>query len=93
VLDDYERAALRDIQRRLSDDDPDFARSFGAGAQRLERAAPPLLPREAYTIMTVFGAAFAVISLLAGSPFVALLFAGLSGWTWYARPRGAEKGP
>lgn len=93
MLDDDERAALRDIQRRLADDDPDFARSFVAGARRLARAATPLLPKEAYTIMIVFSASFAVISLLAGSPFVALLFAGLSGWIWYARSRRAGERP
>lgn len=33
-----------------------------------------------------------VIFLLAGSPFLALLFAALTGWIWYARSHLRESG-
>ncbi|MEU8398327.1 DUF3040 domain-containing protein [Nonomuraea sp. NPDC048892] len=90
MLDDYEREALREIQRQLLVEDPDFAKSFSTDAQRLHRAATPDLSRQAYTVMRVFSSAFVVILLLAGSPFLALLFAALTMWIWYARShRGA----
>ncbi|MFD1545044.1 DUF3040 domain-containing protein [Nonomuraea guangzhouensis] len=92
MLDDYEREALREIQRRLLVEDPEFAQSFDADTQRLNRAATPDLPKRAYTVMLVFGSAFVVILLLAGSPFIALLFAALTMWVWYARAHRQENG-
>ncbi|MEV4078281.1 DUF3040 domain-containing protein [Nonomuraea fuscirosea] len=92
MLDDYEREALREIQHQLLVEDPDFAKSFGTDAQRLHRAATPDLSRRAYTVMLVFSSAFAVILLLAGSPVLAVLFAALTGWVWYARShRSADR--
>ncbi|MEO3789484.1 DUF3040 domain-containing protein [Nonomuraea sp. B10E15] len=90
MLDDHERETLRDIQRRLRVDDPDFAKSFGTGTRRLRRAAATDLSRRAYTAMLVVSSGFGVILLLAGSPFLALLFAALAVWVWYARAQRDE---
>ncbi|TDE28983.1 DUF3040 domain-containing protein [Nonomuraea mesophila] len=90
VLDDYEREALRDIQRRLRADDPGFAKSFGTGTRRLRPAPAPDLSRRAYTVMLVVSSGFGVILLLAGSPFLALLFTVLAAWAWWARAQREE---
>ncbi|MEV1245475.1 DUF3040 domain-containing protein [Nonomuraea sp. NPDC050022] len=90
MLDDYEREALREIQRRLLVEDPEFAQSFDTDARCLRRAAAPDLSRRAYTVMLVFSSVFGVILLLAGSPFIALLFAALTMWVCYARAHRRE---
>ncbi|MEU4234442.1 DUF3040 domain-containing protein [Nonomuraea sp. NPDC026600] len=92
MLDDYEREALREIQRRLLVEDPEFAQAFDTDARCLHRASAPDLSRRAYTVMLVFSSGFGVILLLAGSPFIALLFAALTMWVWYARAHRQENG-
>jgi hypothetical protein len=84
VLDDHERETLSEIQRRLLGEDPKFAQSFDADARHLRRAAPDL-SRRTYTTMLVITSGFGVTLLLAGSPFIALLFAVLTIWVWHAR--------
>ena len=90
MLDDRERDELREIQRRLRAEDPDFARSLHAGARHLPRASAPDLSRRTYTFLLVFSSASGVLLLLTGSPFLALLFAGLTAWVWYARSHPYE---
>lgn len=90
MLDDRERDELHEIQRRLRAEDPDFARSFHTRTRHLPRASARDLSRRTYTFLLVISSASAVIMLLAGSPFVALLFAGLACWVWYARDHPYE---
>jgi Protein of unknown function (DUF3040) len=85
MLSDHERKALREIQRQLATDDPEFERSFHAAAT----APPPDYRRLAYTIVIVLAALLATIMALAGSPGGTLAFAAIAGMVWYARHRRA----
>ncbi|TXK39878.1 DUF3040 domain-containing protein [Nonomuraea sp. C10] len=89
VLDDRERDELRRIQRRLRDEDPDFTESFHSDARHLPRRAPDL-SRRTYTVLLVISSTSCLIMMAAGSPFIALLFAGLAAWVWYARAHPYE---
>ena len=62
MLNDHERKALSEVERRLMADDPEFARHFEARQARLQRH-----PREG-AVLAVGGAVLlAVLMLLAGS--------------------------
>ena len=85
MLSNHERKALREIQRQLVIDDPEFERSFRAAAV----PPPPDHRRLIYTIVIILAALLAVLMVLAGSPGGSLAFAAIAGLAWYARHRRA----
>lgn len=92
MLSDHERHALREIQRQLVIDDPDFERSFRA----LETATPPTPRRWVWTVVIVIAALLATIMLLAGSPGGALIVTLVAGSVWlirHLRSSGGDREP
>jgi hypothetical protein len=95
VLSDHERETLREIQRQLFVDDPDFERSFRALDEqpRTRPAAPtpespPAPPGEnrwIYTTVIVTAALLAFLLQLAGSLGGALAFTIIAGSMWLVR--------
>ena len=87
MLDDHERETLREIQRRMFVDDPDFERSFRAlGAPAREPVAVPPGPhRWAYAVVIGIAALLATVLLLAGSVGGALAFTVIAAAVWLAR--------
>jgi Flp pilus assembly protein TadB len=95
VLSDHERKTLREIQRQLFVDDPDFQRSFRAlDAQPPTRPAAPTpepLPaspsanRWIYTTVIITAALLALLLMLAGSLGGALAFIIIAGSMWLVR--------
>ncbi|MGH3825433.1 MAG: DUF3040 domain-containing protein [Pseudonocardiaceae bacterium] len=87
MLSDRERETLDQIQRRLLVEDPGFAQSFDADAQRLPRE--PRGPRDrlrlAYTAAIVVAVMLCGLMLLARSPGTALAFAAIAGALFMAR--------
>ncbi len=85
MLSDRERETLDQIQRRLLVEDPGFAQSFDADAQRL----PPPKPRDrlrwAYTAAIVVAVMLCALMVLAQSPGTALAFAAIAGALFMAR--------
>lgn len=90
MLDDSERDELHEIQRRLRAEDPEFAKSLHTNARHLPRPATRDLSRRTYTLLLVISSSSALIMLMAGSPIIALLFAVLAAWVWYAREHPYE---
>jgi Flp pilus assembly protein TadB len=86
VLNDHEREALHEIQRRLLVEDPSFARSFESDAERLHRGSPDLV-HGTYTVSLVVILAFAAVLLAAGAPVGALVFAAVAAVISEARRR------
>ncbi|GAB1516143.1 DUF3040 domain-containing protein [Actinophytocola sp. KF-1] len=82
MLSDHERKTLREIQRQLVVDDPDFERTF----RTLAAPAPgPTLRWWTYTAVIVIAAVLATVSLLAGSVGGTLAFSVIAGAVWCAR--------
>lgn len=81
MLSDREREALREIQRQVFVDDPDFERSFRA----LEAPKPPSPHRWAYRVVVVIAAFLTVAMVVAGSAGGALAFAVVAGAVWLAQ--------
>jgi hypothetical protein len=91
VLDDRERAKLREIQRMLTDEDPVLASVLRTGARHLPRPVARVRPDGGGTVQVALCSAAWVIMLAAGQPFFALLFALLTGWAWYEGTRRAGR--
>jgi hypothetical protein len=95
VLSDHDRETLREIQRQLFVNDPDFERSFRAlDAQPCTRPAasapesPPAPSGEyrwVYTTVIVIAGLLAVLLQLAGSFGGALAFTVIAGSMWLVR--------
>lgn len=83
MLDDHERKVLRDIQRRLAFDDPNFEESFRALESPAAARRGELRP--AYTAVIIVAGLLAVVMLLAGSAGGALAFAIVATAVWCAR--------
>ena len=80
MLSDHELKTLRELERRLLDDDPDFPRSFDTRAQRLGRPRPGLPSITAVAVAVVLGA----VLLMAGAPGAALGLVTVTGLLWLA---------
>lgn len=90
MLDDRERRALREVERHIRSDDPQFVRSFDADAAQLSASAHR---RGAWTAGAV-AALLAAVMLLAGSPAAALAFVACAAVVWASwRYRGPGGGP
>jgi Flp pilus assembly protein TadB len=79
MLDDNERNTLREVERRLLSEDPEFARTFDARAQRLSRASGAW---SGIKIFLVAGLLVSALVLLAGSLSGAVVFAIATGLIW-----------
>jgi hypothetical protein len=78
VLSDRERERLREVERRLLIEDPEFARSFEARAQLLPH------PTRGFgiKIFLITGLLLSTLVLVAGSPGGAVTFAAATGLAW-----------
>jgi hypothetical protein len=81
VLSDRERETLREVERRILSEDPEFARSFDAHAQRLPHASPGGV---GIRIFLVVGLLLSALVLVAGSLSGAVAFATTTGLIWLA---------
>ncbi|TQM11800.1 DUF3040 domain-containing protein [Pseudonocardia kunmingensis] len=72
MLSDREREALREVERRILDEDPGFARAFEARARRLPRGSAG---RVGATFLLVVGVLLSAVVVLAGSWGIALALA------------------
>jgi hypothetical protein len=79
MLNDHERNTLREFERRLLSEDPEFARSFDARAQRLASASPPGV---GIKIFLVGGLLLSALVLVAGSLSGAVAIAVATGLVW-----------
>lgn len=80
MLNDRERDTLREVERRLLDEDPEFARAFNARAQRLPHPASRL----GIKIFLIAGLLLSALVLVAGSLGGAVAFAAATGLVWLA---------
>jgi Protein of unknown function (DUF3040) len=78
VLSDREREALREVERQIMNEDPEFARSFDAAAQRLPHRAGRL----GIKIFVLAGLLLSALVLVAGSFAGAVAFAVATGLIW-----------
>jgi hypothetical protein len=83
MLDDDERKALLDLERRLADQDPDLARSL-----RNEVGPPSSRAQKGQAAVTA-ALVFSVVLLLAGFPSAAVACAVTTGLLWLI-PRLSE---
>jgi hypothetical protein len=81
VLSDREREALREVEQQILDEDPGFARSFEARAQRLPHRAGGL----GIKIFVLAGLLLSAFLLVAGSLAGAAAVAIGTGLIWLAR--------
>jgi len=96
VLSDREQDTLRELQRRLVAEDPDFARSFDD--VRLRHSTYSLqwayaMPRWVYPTAIVAAVALGVLMLLLGAPGTALGFAALATMISVVRRRRDQPSP
>lgn len=78
MLSDREREVLREVERRILTEDPEFARRFDARAQRLaHRAGGPGIK-----IFVLAGLLLSALVLVAGSLGGAVAFAVATGLIW-----------
>ncbi len=96
MLSDHERETLREIQRQLVVEDPDFERSFHTLAEQPAgpaessgpagpTASPPAEVRWAYTVVIVVALLLAAVSLIAGSLGGMLAFGLVAGTVRFAQ--------
>ncbi|TWF80469.1 DUF3040 family protein [Pseudonocardia hierapolitana] len=78
MLSDRERETLREVERRLLIEDPEFARYFKARAQRLPHPADGL----GIKIFLIAGLLISALVLVAGSLGGAAAFAAATGLIW-----------
>jgi hypothetical protein len=89
VLNDHERKALSEVERRLIDDDPGFARNFEAHQTRLQRDPR----RRGNVIAVVVAVLLAALMLLAGSVLGALTTGATTVLIWALWHRSVGAGP
>lgn len=80
MLSDHEMRTLRELERGLLDDDPEFPRLFGTRAQRLGRKHLGMPTAIAIAVAMVFGGGL----LVAGAPGAALGVITMTGLLWLA---------
>jgi Flp pilus assembly protein TadB len=80
VLSDHERKTLRELERQLMAEDPEFPRSFDAGAHRLGRKHCGVTAGIAITVAVLLFALMLAVGSLGG----ALAFGAGTGLVWLA---------
>lgn len=91
MLSDREWKTLRDVERRMLTDDPQFARSFATSAEELGRGH---LDGLGLQIFLVCGALVGALLLVAGSLAGALGTAAATGsiwWAWRSSTTGSHR--
>lgn len=81
MLSDHERERLREVERRLLSDDPAFARSFDARAQRL---SPAFQDRVGFAMVIIAGLLLSALMLVIGSLAGTAAFGAGTGLIWLA---------
>lgn len=81
MLSDHERKTLREVERQIMLEDPEFARSFEATS----RQPPRDRHRVAYTAAIVVALVLCVLMFVVGAPGTALVLAGGAGLIWVVR--------
>jgi Flp pilus assembly protein TadB len=79
VLSDRERETLREVERRILDEDPGFARAFQERARRLPSGSAW---GTGMTVFVIVGVLASAVVLVAGSLGFALAFALATGLIW-----------
>jgi ferric-dicitrate binding protein FerR (iron transport regulator) len=90
VLSDHERKTLREVERQLMAEDPDFTRAFEARQTRLSRRPHRL----GATLAVVVAALLTVFLLVAGTVGGALVFATTTGliiWAVWHHSAGTNR--
>lgn len=80
MLSDHEWKTLREVERRLLTEDPEFTRSFDTHARRLHGGSD----RWGIQIFLVTGLLLSALMLVAGSLSGAVAFAAGTGLIWLA---------
>ena len=80
MLSDHEWKTLREVERRLLTEDPEFTRSFDTRAQRLHGGSD----RWGLQIFVVTGLLLSALMLVTGSLSGAVAFAAATGLIWLA---------
>ena len=94
MLSDREMETLREVQRQLVAEDPDFARSFEAVGRPDSHYSLHWVPGWVYTTALVVAVALGVLMLLVHAPGTALGFGALATMIAAVRSRrNAEGGP
>ncbi|MGH3985537.1 MAG: DUF3040 domain-containing protein [Pseudonocardiaceae bacterium] len=84
MLSDHERKTLRDVERQLMFEDPEFARSFDAHEQHLPRGHHRLAAKIAIVVAVLLSALLSALLLVTGLLSGALTFAAVTGLIWAA---------
>jgi hypothetical protein len=78
VLNDHERETLREVERGLLNEDPEFARSFDARAQHLPRVSR----MSGVTVFLIAGLLLSAFVMIIGSLAGAAAFAAATALIW-----------
>jgi hypothetical protein len=81
VLSDHERKTLREVERQLMAEDPEFPRRFDRVGQRHPTYSlhwAYAMPRWAYTTAIVAAVTLSVLMMMVRAPGAALVFAALA---------------
>jgi Flp pilus assembly protein TadB len=95
VLSDREQQALREVQRQLMAEDPDFARSFDEAGWRDSTFSGQWVyatPRWVFATAVVAAVALGVLMLVVSGPGTALVVAVLATMIFVIRRRGGAPG-
>ncbi len=93
MLSDHEWKTLREVERRILTEDPEFARSFESSAHSLRREH---LDGVGLTIFLVSGLLLSALLLVIGSLGGAVAFAittGLIWWAWHHSVTTGQQAP
>jgi Flp pilus assembly protein TadB len=95
VLSDREQQALREVQRQLMAEDPDFARSFDEAGRKDSTFSGQwvhAMPRWVFSTAVGAAVALGVLMLVVSGPGTALVVAVLVTMIFVIRRRGAAPG-
>jgi hypothetical protein len=95
VLSDREQQALREVQRHLTAEDPDFARSFDEAGRKDSTYSVQwayAMPRWVYTTAVVVAVALGALMLVVSGPGTALILAVLATTIFKVRRRRGAPG-
>ena len=82
MLSDYERKTLREVERQLMVEDPEFVRSFHAHEQHPARDHHRPTNKIAIVVAVLLSALLSVLLLITGVLSSALTFAAVAGLIW-----------
>ncbi|MDN5916475.1 MAG: DUF3040 domain-containing protein [Pseudonocardia sp.] len=95
MLSDHERKALQEVERQFMAQDPDFTRSFDAAGHSSTYTLQWIyeMPRWVYRLAIGPAVALGFLMILAGAPWIAILFAAAAVLlVWISRRRSERVG-